>query len=249
LETNNVVDLLPDRERDTLSGWLADHPGVEVVARDRAGTFARGAREGAPKAQQAADRWHLLRNCSDALQNVVERRYRLIRDVGKSHMAQIDTDDRTRAHAVKEEQLHSRRAARQRNNRHQDRRALFEEVIRLNGLGWSQLAIKRELGIDLKTIRKWLKDNQPGTWERTVFIENPADTHAAYVRRRWLEGCRNATRLYREVCDRSYRESVETFRQWVKVRLRDVAYSHLHCLVPHVNRHGARLHPGKRFAF
>ncbi|WFU12789.1 ISL3 family transposase (plasmid) [Rhizobium sp. CB3090] len=220
LETNNVVDLLPDREKDTLSGWLADHPGVEVIARDRAGAYARGAREGAPKAQQIADRWHLLRNCSDALQNVVERQYRVIRDVGKALMAQIDTDDQMRRERGKEGLLQGR-AARQQNNRHQDRRALFEEVIRLNGMGWSQLAIKRELGIDLKTIRKWLKDNQPGTWERTVFTENPADAHADYVRRRWFEGCRNATRLYREVCDRGYRESVKTFRQWVKVRLRD----------------------------
>ena len=79
LETNDVVDLLPDREMSTLSTWLKDHPGVEIIARDRAGAYARGAREGAPKAQQVADRWHLLRNCSDALQNVVERRYRLVR--------------------------------------------------------------------------------------------------------------------------------------------------------------------------
>jgi len=104
---------------------------------------------------------------------------------------------------MNEAPLHGR-SARQQQNRHQDRRSLFGEVIRLNGLGWSQLAIKRELGIDLKTIRKWLKDNQPGTWERTVFTENPADAHADYVCRRWLEGCHNATRLYREVCDRGY---------------------------------------------
>ena len=32
--------------------------------------------------------------------------------------------------------------------------------------GWSQLAIQREIGTDLKTIRKWLKDGQPGTWQR-----------------------------------------------------------------------------------
>ncbi|CAN7671163.1 ISL3 family transposase [Rhizobium sp. LjRoot30] len=220
LETNNVVDLLPDREKDTLSEWLADHPGVEVIARDRAGAYARGAREGAPKAQQVADRWHLLRNCSDALQNVVERRYRVIRDVGKSLMAQLDTDDRMCGQGKNGEPLHER-AVRQHDSRHQRRLALFEEVIRLNSLGWSQLAIKRELGIDLKTIRKWLKDNQPGTWKRTIFTENPADAHGDYVRRRWLEGCRNATRFYRKVSDRGYRESIKTFRQWVKVRLRD----------------------------
>lgn len=220
LETNNVVDLLPDREKDTLSGWLSAHPGVEFIARDRAGAYARGAREGAPKAQQVADRWHLLRNCSDALQNVVERRYRIIRDVGKACMTQIDMESRLSDEHMNEAPIH-RSTSRRPHNQHQNRQLAFEEVIRLSGMGWSQLAIKRELGIDLKTIRKWLKDNRPGTWERRVFSENPADVHSDYVRRRWREGCRNATRLYREVCDQGYSESVKTFRLWVKVRLRE----------------------------
>ncbi len=76
-----------------------------------------------------------------------------------------------------------------------------DEVIRLNGMGWSQLAIKRELGIDLKTIRKWLKDNQQGHGSARS-SRNPADAHADYLHRRWLEGCHNATRLYREASDR-----------------------------------------------
>ncbi|PDT77462.1 ISL3 family transposase [Sinorhizobium sp. BJ1] len=165
LETNNVVDLLPDREKDTLSEWLAGHPGVEIIARDRAGAYARGAREGAPKARQVADRWHLLRNCSDALQNVVERRYRLIRDVAKTLTAQYCAHGH--AGDVSAKDMHSeRRNGRRRNNQHRSRRVLFDEVSRLNSLRWSQLAIKRELGVDLKTIRKWLKDKRPGTWER-----------------------------------------------------------------------------------
>ena len=73
LERSDVIDLLPDRDAETVAAWLKAHPGIEVVSRDRSQAYTQAATEGAPQAEQVADRWHLLKNLREAVERVLER--------------------------------------------------------------------------------------------------------------------------------------------------------------------------------
>ena len=60
---------MQDRTADGTASWFRNHPEAEVVSRDRCGLYAKGAREGAPQAKQCADRFHILQNLRQAVEN------------------------------------------------------------------------------------------------------------------------------------------------------------------------------------
>ena len=79
LERRRIVALLPDREMATVEAWLARHPGIEVVSRDRGGGYGEAAAKAPPRAVQVADRWHLMENASTAFLDAVRKSMRTIR--------------------------------------------------------------------------------------------------------------------------------------------------------------------------
>jgi transposase len=67
LESSQIIDLLRDRTAETLIQWLKEHPEVQTMSRDRSQTYADAIQQAFPEATQVADRWHLLKNASEAL--------------------------------------------------------------------------------------------------------------------------------------------------------------------------------------
>lgn len=93
LEQRVPIDLLPDREAETFEKWLLAHPGVQIISRDRGAAFAEGARQGAPKARQVADRWHLLANLSDTMQGFFLTKQPLLKSLTSKPEAEAPSED------------------------------------------------------------------------------------------------------------------------------------------------------------
>jgi transposase len=219
LERRRVIDLLPDRSADTLAAWLAAHPGVSVVVRDRAGAYADGAARGAPDAKQTADRWHLLRNSSEALRGVLEHHHRDLRQAARTAALPMEppppedtTDLEPAASPEPEPRL---RTSERRSRAAQARRdARFAEAVRLREQGLSLRAVARTLGVERKTVRRWLRAGHAPTWRHADGGTSILDPHRAWLEERWQAGCRNTAALWRELKARGFPGQYSTVREW-----------------------------------
>ncbi len=218
LERNAVVYLLPDRQADTLAGWLRQNPGVEIVARDRAGACADGVRQGAPEAVQVTDRWHLLRNLSDAIRSVVDCQHATIRHAARQASEQGATLPVTAPVAEPDRPKPSAAAKRSQASRARQH-ARYEEAARLRAAGASISRIAAQLGADRKTVRCWLRAGGAPLWRKPPRVGILAP-YRDRLERRWAEGCRNAALLWRELVDLGFPGRPGSVRSWAGQRRR-----------------------------
>jgi len=171
LDLHRVVDLLPDRSSESLSDWLAKHPELLTIARDRCGLYTEGASIGAPQAQQVADRFHLLVNLSSRVERVLEQYSRyLVLPAKESDQPSIA--DATDNCSIEPTPATALTRAEQRRQRRCER---YQAVLDLFKKGYSQKAISRELGLQRKTIRRWLRAGQFP--ERKPPVRRPPKVH------------------------------------------------------------------------
>ena len=155
LERRQVVDVLPDRSAETTAQWLQQHPGIEVVSRDRCGLYAQAARRGAPRAKQVADRFHLLQNLRETIERQLSRSYPVTApSAPEPDFVNIEAGYGAHSHGRQPELLQHRLFA------VQGRRAVwlerFKHVKTLQAEGKSVTAIARGARLNFRTAAKWL---------------------------------------------------------------------------------------------
>ncbi|WP_405097919.1 ISL3 family transposase [Micromonospora sp. NBC_01412] len=202
MHTRRPIDVLPDRTADTLAGWLREHPGVQIVCRDRGGSYAEGARKGAPDAIQVADRWHLLKNLSDAVEKVVRGHRRCLRE-------HTNPTPALAAPVLTEPVRTGRRAANTRQ------RHAAVHALRAEGLSISATA--RRLDVNVRTARKYARAATAETLIGPNASSRPsvlAPFHP-YLRQRLADGIHQSATLFAEILASGYQGSLRVLRDWL----------------------------------
>jgi transposase len=224
---------LPGREAATVRTWLEAHPGIELVSRDRSSSYSLAATEGASKAQQVADRWHLLKNVREAIERLFERHLLVLTDALKP----ADPGPECPAEAVPRQEPSlpttteptpqesppaptpaspKEEAALAKRGRRVER---FERVHELRRLGTPIRQITRDIGMSRKAVRRDLRHEKCPEWGSRRTRRTGMDAHREWVDARVAEGRINASELHRELVSRGVRVSYASVRHYLTKRL------------------------------
>jgi transposase len=225
LERGRVIDLFPGRDGTALETWLKEHPGVEVVSRDRWAAYAQAATAGAPQAEQVADRWHLLKNLREAIEKLFDRHYDKLKPALQAlpaapevpAPATLPAEEATIAPLEPAGQPPA--PASPRSAKRQRRVERYERVRQLREAGTPMRQIARELAMSVKTVRRYAQGAGCPDWKPGRQRPTRVDAYADQIDRRIAAGCRNAAEIYRELAAQGCGASACAVRRFFNRRL------------------------------
>ena len=222
LDTHHIIDLLPDRQADTAAAWMAVHPEITHVSRDRGAEYARAASTGAPQAVQCADRFHVCQNLSEAVQKLLARVFSELKEARQQADGKAHTQEEEPVAVEEWRPDPGKQVTRTIATRRAEREAQYQQAVFLQEQGHSIEDIACQLGISERTVRHWFArgvapDTRPRRKRQSDF-----DSYAPYVFKRWQDGERNGTRLWEEIVAASaiQAHNVRSIASWKRSRRR-----------------------------
>ncbi|MBO0780398.1 MAG: ISL3 family transposase [Ktedonobacteraceae bacterium] len=196
LDSHRIIDILADRETESIKQWLQFHPEIEMISRDRGGVYADGAAQGAPQAIQCADRWHLCKNLGDAVESYLKHHPLAI----PASTPALETKETVTSASTYEQRRQQRRA----QVTFERKQAIVEKVREMHRQGISGHGIAAELHLARGTVRKYLQTEGP--IRQTPRTRQPSllDPHYDYLCQRWNEDTPTALQLFGELQQRGF---------------------------------------------
>ncbi len=203
LQTHKIIDLLPERTVDSVVAWLEDHPEVGIVSRDRGGVYVDGATQGAPLATQVCDRWHLLKNLGEAVEDYLIRARIRLPDTATSASAAEPAEATSHA-PTRERPLTTYSATPAQQGKTQARLLrkwkLYQRIHELHEAGMSLRMIAEELNLARGTVRKYFRQPpEPPLPTPRPLRASKLDPYEDYILARLAQGCTNAAQIHREI--------------------------------------------------
>jgi transposase len=233
LERGRVIDILPGRDGSALEVWLKEHPGLEVITRDRWAAYAQAATAGAPQAQQVADRWHLRKNRREMVAQLLARFSTKVREALQEAPAPKAVPSAAAVAEALAEPVPPPPPADQslppggaatpkeqaRPTQKQARGARYERVRELHsqGLSWRQIALATELSRGC--LIRYLRVDRCPDWNPGQKKPTQLDPFARSIDA-WIErGGHTAADLYRDLVAQGCRASYDAVRRYLARRL------------------------------
>jgi len=150
LQMHQVIDVLADRKAETSATWIASHPEIKLVSRDRGGDYASAAATGAPQAVQCADCFHMLKNLGEALEGCLARHFATKRKA----QTQKTLEEHLPIEQAPRSVRRSPQVERLQQAYREERLARYEQVVALRKLGMSHAAIAKRVGMGESTVSR-----------------------------------------------------------------------------------------------
>jgi transposase len=202
LERRRIVALLPDREIATVQAWLADHPGISVVSRDRGGGYGEAASKALPHAVQVADRWHLMENASAAFLGTVRKSMTSIRSaIGATT---LNPELLTCAEKLQYEGY----------LRREETNAV---ILKLADEGVAIKDIVRRTGHSRKLVRQVIRGERTDVFR---VRQSSLEAYLPLLDELWSSGLRNGAELWRRLKTKGFRGPLRVVSEWATRRRR-----------------------------
>ncbi|MGC1307533.1 MAG: ISL3 family transposase [Phormidesmis sp.] len=218
LETHQPIALLADRKAETLIEWLQAHPGIEVLSRDRSKTYKNAMDAAAPSAIQVADRFHLVKNLSDYLEQAL-RSYRTELISAEKAQHHETASAQSEATVVVLPQPTSTAPAQQSLLENQKRRVQLQQTMKeLRTQMWTHIAIAKEVGVSTRTVERYLAApdfSEVPTRYRT-FGSGIIDPYKQQILAWWNTGIRVSSVLISLLKKEGYESSTRTVQRYIK---------------------------------